>query len=80
MGLGMITKLTVGLLAPAMAAVFLTVLIKKRAEWKKLIPQFIVFGVICVPIGLSWTIRNAVKTTVVRLCRFFIRKHHFARL
>ena len=61
MGLGMITKLTVGLLAPAMAAVFLTVLIKKRAEWKKLIPQFIVFGVICVPIGLSWTIRNAVK-------------------
>lgn len=61
MGLGMITKLTVGLLAPAMAAVFLTVLIKERKQWKKLVPQFIVFGVICVPIGLSWTIRNYVK-------------------
>ena len=62
-GLGMMTKLTVGLLAPAIAAVFLAVLISgiKNSDWKKLVPQFIVFAVICLPLGLWWTIRLYVK-------------------
>ena len=60
-GLGMMTKLTVGLLAPAIASVFLVILIKNYKEWKKLLPQFAAFGVICVPLGLFWPVRNLVK-------------------
>lgn len=56
-GLGMMTKLNVGLIAPATAFVFLYVLWKRRSEWKKLFAQFLVFGVICVPLGLWWSIR-----------------------
>lgn len=63
-GLGMFTKLSVGLLAPAVAAVFLFVLIKQRKEIKKLIPQFVVFGVICIPLGLFWSVRNLIKFDV----------------
>lgn len=63
-GLGMFTKLSVGLLAPAIAAVFLYVLIKSKGEYKKLIPQFLVFGIICVPIGLFWSVRNYVRFDV----------------
>lgn len=59
-GLGMMTKLTVGLLAPAIAIVFLIVLIKKHEQWKKLIVQFLVFGIICVPLGMFWPVRNFV--------------------
>lgn len=59
-GLGMMTKLTVGLLAPATAFVFLVVLWRRRKEWKKLFVQFVVFGIICVPLGLWWSIRNAI--------------------
>lgn len=63
-GLGMFTKLSVGLLAPAVAVVFLVVLIKQRKEIKKLIPQFLVFAVICLPLGLFWSVRNYVKFDV----------------
>ena len=63
-GFGMMTKLTVGLLAPAVAAVFLTVFIKKISEWKKLVSQFAVFGAICIPIGLFWPVRNYLKFDV----------------
>ncbi|MBQ3969919.1 MAG: glycosyltransferase family 39 protein, partial [Clostridia bacterium] len=63
-GLGMFTKLSVGLLAPGVAAVFLYILIKFRKEYKKLIPQFFVFGLICVPIGMFWSIRNLIKFDV----------------
>lgn len=60
-GLGMMTKLTVGLIAPATAFVFLIVLWKKRTEWKKLFAQFCIFGIVCIPLGLWWSIRNFVK-------------------
>lgn len=60
-GLGMFTKLSVGLLAPAIAVVFLVVLIKQHKEIKKLIFQFTVFAVICIPLGLFWPVRNYVK-------------------
>lgn len=63
-GLGMFTKLSVGLLAPGVAAVFLYIFIKHIEEFKKLVPQFIVFGFICVPIGLFWSVRNYVKFDV----------------
>lgn len=58
-GLGMITKLSVGLVSIGVAIVFLVKFIK--AEKKLTVfSQLIAFGVICVPIGLSWSVRNAV--------------------
>ena len=39
-GFGMMTKLNVGLVAPATAFVFLVVLVRRRKEWKKLFAQF----------------------------------------
>lgn len=57
-GLGMFTKLSVGLLAPGVAAVFLYIFIKHIKDFKKLIVQFVVFGIICMPIGLYWSVRN----------------------
>ncbi|MGN0482908.1 MAG: ArnT family glycosyltransferase [Lachnospiraceae bacterium] len=60
-GLGMMTKLSVGLIAPAVAVVFLYVLIKRRNEWILVIRQYVVFGLICCPLGLWWGIRNYFK-------------------
>lgn len=60
-GFGMCTKLTVGLLAPAIGCVFLYVFIRDIKEYRKTIPQFIVFGLICVPVGLFFPIRNHLK-------------------
>lgn len=56
-GMGMLTKLSVGLLAPAIAFVFLMTLIKQRKKWKRLTGQFVCFGAICIPVGLAWPIR-----------------------
>ena len=58
-GLGMLTKLSVGLVSIGVAIVFLIKFIK---EEKKLpiISQLVAFGVICVPVGLLWSVRNAV--------------------
>lgn len=60
-GIGMCTKLTVGLIAPAVGLVFLYILIKNIAECKRLIPQFIIFGIICIPLGMCFPVRNYVK-------------------
>lgn len=59
-GLGMMTKVSVGLIAPAIALVFLAVLIKERKEWKRLIIQFSGFGLVCIPLGLAWPIRQKI--------------------
>ncbi len=60
-GLGMLTKLSVWMAAPAAAVVFLIVLIRRRSETKKFIGQFAAFGAVCIPLGLGWGIRNLVK-------------------
>lgn len=60
-GLGMMTKLSVWMTAPAIAFVFIYVFFKKIKNFKKYLAQFTVFGVICVPLGLWWSIRNLVK-------------------
>ncbi len=59
MGLGMMTKLSAALLAPAMAWVFLAGLIRapggqRRAIWA----QFAAFLALCAPLGLWWPLRN----------------------
>ena len=60
MGLGMMTKLSAVLIAPAVATVFLMVLIRKKAEWKRLLPQFLLFGGVCAPLGLWFPLKNLI--------------------
>lgn len=60
-GLGMMTKLSGWMVAPAVAFVFLIVLIKNIKKPLKYIGQFAVFGIICVPLGLWWQVRNLLK-------------------
>lgn len=57
-GLGMMTKLSVWMVAPAAAAAFLIVLIRNCRKFLPYIKQFVLFGIICVPLGLGWGIRN----------------------
>lgn len=63
--LGMLTKLSASLMAIPTAFVFLYVFV---AEWKELgsfpikrFIQYVVFGVICVPLGMSWAVRCKLK-------------------
>lgn len=63
-GLGMMTKLSVALVAPAVAFVFLTALFSGRRKIKSLICQYAAFGAVCCPLGLWWGIRNYVKFKV----------------
>lgn len=56
-GLGMSSKLSVAYMAPATALVFLWKLLHTRGWICSLLPQFIVFALICLPLGLWWYIR-----------------------
>ncbi len=59
-GCAMFAKLATGIIAPAVAFLFLHKLITQR-EWKGrglLIGQFALFGVICIPLGIGWQVRN----------------------
>lgn len=55
--LGMLTKTSVGLLAPGVGIVFLMVMVRKRDQWIKICRQFLAFGVLCIPIGMAWVVR-----------------------
>ena len=63
-GLGMMTKLSAWMIAPAVAVIFLYVLIKNIRKPLKLIGQYVVFGVICVPLGVWWQVRNLIAFDV----------------
>lgn len=60
-GLGMMTKLSGWMVAPAVAFVFLVILIKNIKKPLKYIGQYALFGVICVPLGVWWQVRNLLK-------------------
>lgn len=61
-GLGMMTKVSAAIIAPPTALLFLIVFIKHfKGEWKKLVCQFVLFGVICLPLGLWFGVRNYFK-------------------
>lgn len=60
-GLGMMTKLSGWMVAPAGAFLFLIILIKNIKKPLKYIGQYAVFGVICVPLGIWWQVRNLIK-------------------
>ena len=57
-GLGMMTKLSVWMVAPAIAVLFLYVFIKNIRRWPGFVGQYAVFGLICVPLELWWQVRN----------------------
>ncbi len=61
-GLSMFTKLSGALAAPSVAFIFLVKWIsgKKEGFWSYL-KQYVVFALICVPLGLFYPIRNLIK-------------------
>lgn len=59
-GLSMMAKLSGGVVAPAVAALFLLKLIQERQQWKKYFVQFAAFAFVTLPLGLWWTVRNRV--------------------
>ncbi len=59
-GFGMMAKLNAGTIAPAVALLFLWQLIIHKNEIRTFIWQYVIFGVICVPLGLWWQIRNKI--------------------
>lgn len=60
-GLGMMTKLSVAVVAPPIALVFLIKWIREKKIWKQYLKQYCLFGVICVPLGIWYSVRNLVK-------------------
>ena len=60
-GLGMMTKLSVWMVAPAIAFVFIYVFFKNLKDIKKYIAQYAAFLGICAPLGLWWGIRNLIS-------------------
>lgn len=64
-GFGMITKISLGIFAFSVGAIFILVFIetcrRDKAAIRRYIIQFCIFILICAPIGLSWTVRNSVR-------------------
>lgn len=60
-GLGMMTKLSVWMVAPAIAFVFIYVFFKNLKKFKGFLIQFVCFGVVCAPLALWWQVRNLIK-------------------
>ena len=59
-GLGMMTKLSAWMVAPAIALMFLCKGIQVRKRWRSFLLQFTLFGLISIPLGLWWEIRNTI--------------------
>ncbi len=57
-GLGMFTKLSAWMAAPAAAFVFLLRLVRDKEIRMKYVVQYLLFGCVCVPIGMFWPLRN----------------------
>lgn len=59
-GLSMMTKLSGGLIAPAIAVVFIYKFFESKKVNKKYIKQFFSFGIISLPLGMWWYVRNRI--------------------
>lgn len=59
-GLGMMTKLSVGLIAIPVAVLFLAKFVKEK-QYIRYLKEFFLFGAVCVPLGMYWSIRNAIR-------------------
>lgn len=60
MGFAMFTKTSAGLVAPCIAVVFLYALVCGHKDFRKIFIQLCLFALICVPIGMFWTVREKV--------------------
>lgn len=60
LGLAMMTKLSAFLLAPAMAILFLYKLVKEKTHVLNYIKQYLVFGVISIPLGIWFPLKNSI--------------------
>lgn len=60
-GLGMMTKLSVGLCAPAVLILFIMALVQNRKHIVNRLGQLCLFGVICCSLGLWWSVRNFLR-------------------
>ena len=59
-GLSMCAKLATGVIAPAVAFLFLFRFFQNKGakEKGKLVGQFALFGTVCIPLGIGWQVRN----------------------
>lgn len=64
-GFGMLTKLSVALLAIPVAFVFISTFIEETREYSRFATkrfiQYLLFGIICVPIGMAWAVRCNIR-------------------
>ena len=60
LGLGMGTKLSVGIIALPLGLIFALRFFQNLADWKRYIRQFSVFLLISVPLGTAWQIFHAI--------------------
>ncbi len=71
-GISMLVKTSGFLVAPGIAVVFLIKLIQEYKMWLKLSCQYLVFGLISIPVGMSWSIYE--------LLRYDVAINHIPRL
>lgn len=60
-GGAMMAKTSGFLIAPAVAFIFLRKAVLDRAHLSKYIGQFVLFGIVCVPLGLWWSVYNYIR-------------------
>lgn len=60
LGLSMMAKLSGLLLAPCIAFIFIIKLLERKAEIKQLVTQYIIFGMVSVPLGIWYPMRNLI--------------------
>lgn len=60
-GLAMLSKMSGWMVAPAIAVVFIVVLVKQKNNRLHILKQWGIFAVICVPLGLVWSVRCLIK-------------------
>lgn len=60
-GLGMSTKLSAALVAPAVAVIFLCGMYKYRSDIINILGRLVIFAFVCFPLGLWWSIKCFVQ-------------------
>ena len=60
-GLAMMSKLSGWLAAPAVAVIFITVMITENKQRVLIFKQWLAFGIVCAPLGLWWSIRCLIE-------------------
>ncbi len=63
-GLGMSTKLSAALVAPAVAVIFLCGMYKYRSDIINILGRLVVFAFVCFPLGLWWSVKCFVQYRV----------------